>query len=126
MLLGSTLYSHDADGLTYYGAWFPRGGNSAVFVCDTINAGNLGSCQVTVETKKAEEDDSAATAVGAAASLSIVANNRTSFERGTGITGAGFEDLVRFKYVVKHDGAFPGPELGYIHFRMLDPSWASD
>lgn len=75
------------------------------------------SLAITVETKNQEEVDGSATAVTAASgSLAAIT--------GTGVTSArytaGFEEWVRFKYVVT------GAATTWIHFRMLAPVWESN
>lgn len=125
MIIGHSLVSNSNNpGVTYYSPWFSKLGNSATFVCDIIQFADIAALEITVETKKLEESDDGASAVGSAASITLTANVRTSFERGGGLAAAGFEELVRFKYVVKQ-AASPS-YLGFIHFRMLNPSWLVD
>ena len=124
MILGATLCSNSSTGCTYYSPWFPRQGNGATFVCEVLQTGDLASLEITVETKNTDQDDSAAVAVGAAASISLTAGDRTSFERGNGLAGTGFKELVRLKYVVKQSAS--PTNLGYVHCRMQNPSWLTD
>jgi hypothetical protein len=124
MLIGQTISSETASGNTYYSPWIPRGGNAAIFVVDVIETADLQSFTITAQTKAVEDDDSAASAVGGAKTVTLTNDTRTSFPRGTGVTGGGFQDLVRFKYVIKQ--ASSPSDLGYVHFRMLNPAWITD
>ena len=126
MWIGETLLTNDSmSGVTYYTPWFPREGNGATFVCEVLQTGDVETLQVTVETKNADEDDSAAVAVGTAASITLTADTRTAFERGGGLAGAGFKELVRLKYTVVQSSV-EGAPLGFVHCRMQNPSWLAD
>lgn len=123
MIIGQTIFVDGEPVISYYSPWFARRGNAAVFVCDVIQTADVNSFDVGVETKASEESDGSAVAL-ASEPITLTANTRTSFEVGSGLAGAGFKDLVRFRYDLAWNGS--GVDLGYLHFRMLNPAWLTD
>lgn len=134
MLLGQTLRAVTGNGTltsVYWSPWMPRLGTKAVFGCNHIASAGLDSFKIVVETKRSEDDNRADSIeeVGAsAATITLTADSVTTFERGNKLDGSdgstdyGFRDLIRFKYIVKSSVDV----RGWVHFRMLDPSWETD
>ena len=131
MILGQVIRAPNGAAATYYGPWFPRQGTKAVFACNHINSSEVSSLQITVQTKRAEDDNrnDSIEEVGSAASISVAAaDSVTTFERGNTIDGSdgsgtfGFRDLVRFKYVLTSNAS----KKSWIHLRMLSPTWETD
>jgi hypothetical protein len=124
MILGDMLLT----GANATSPWFARFGNAATFFCEVLaqtsapgGGGFTATAQVTVdiETKKADEADSAA----------VVLASLTSDGLGVfPVRASALKELVRFAYTVAYAPELDPPpaDPGYMQFRMLPPAWEDD
>jgi hypothetical protein len=130
MILGQVIRAVQGGTSTYYSPWFPRLGTRAVFACNPIGFSEVEFLKIKTQTRKAEDENLLTTTikdVGAAEMVSLAsADSVHTFLRGNPIDGSGsgqgFLDLVRFVYEVKSNSS----KRGWVHFRMLDPTWETD
>lgn len=129
MVFGQTIRAPLNGSATYFSPWFSRQGSKAVFACNLIASVGVATFAITVETKKPEDDNTAANILdvyGGSTNIDQTADSVTPFERGLSVDGSGstqgFLPLVRFKYVVTSTTDF----RGWVHFRMLNTTWDSD
>ncbi len=114
----------------YYSPWMPAGGNGATMCCEVVAAHRLDGFDITVQTKNSDQSDKDATPpyLGADKPVTLSTETRTDFSVGTKISdtvNAGFKELYRYKYIVTGDIGV-GTGNGYVHFRMLNPSWLTN
>ena len=126
MFFGQVLRAVTGDVSTYFSPWFARQGTRAVFACDYIASVELNFFKIQVQTKK-QEDDNESGVVKSVGALATMSAGVTPFLRGNLIDASeaatqGFLDLIRFVYTVKSNST----KRGWVHFRMLDPTWESD
>lgn len=130
MIIGETLMSSDNSTVkTYFGPWMAAEGNLAVVACEVVNTTNLQSFTVTVQTKNSEQSDKDAAnpAGGASNVITLSTETLTKFNVGAKLSDTvndGFKELYRYKYSVTGALAI-GAGNGYVHFRMLNPSWVT-
>lgn len=131
MIIGQVLMCTDNSAVkTYYSPWMPSEGNCAVMCCDVIACNLLSACAITVQTKNSDQSDKDAATpyLGSSNSITLTAETMTEFPVGTKIsdtTNAGFKELYRYKFVVTGDAGF-GTGNGFVHCRMLNPSWLTN
>ena len=127
-LLRAPFHATEPPTAVYYSPWYPRAGNLAVFQCDVIAFHGIESFSIDVQTKNSEDDD----AVGNNASnklvtqaITLTANTRTPITAGSSLGAATdrFEELYRFKISLQAQENTRG---GFVHWRMLNPSWLSN
>lgn len=110
MLLGQTVMA-PTDGMTLYGPWLPRQGNTFVATLQVIyTSGGAFTMIVDVQTKNAEDNDTSPTSLG---TMSGTAVGLTQKKFG------GCKELVRYKYSVTGTSA-----AQWLHVRMNPPIWA--
>ena len=108
-ILGETITRKSSDTTKYSSYWMPRGGDQGTYGVEVIRLSTSGF-QVFVQTKNADQADSAATTLGSAQALS-----------STGITKwtvSGAKEWVR--YVIEATGA----NTPILQFQFLAPQWA--
>lgn len=127
MLLGQLLDGSKSKTVTYFSPWFPRNGNAAVFTCQVFDgvglSGGSDVFRITVQTKNEEDSDKSSSAVlnGGPITISMTPLAETSFHAGGNFSsGAGFLELVRFKYELVNSTGTSDP---WVHFRILAPNW---
>lgn len=131
MIIGQVLMATDNSGVkTYYGPWMPSEGNCAVMCCEVVATYQLQSFAVTVQTKDSDESDKDATTPynGSSNSITLSTETMTDFPVGTKLsdtTNGGFKEPYRYKFVVTGPLAVGGGN-GYVHCRMLNPSWLTN
>ena len=108
-ILGETLTRKSSDTTKYYGFWMPRGGDQASFGIEIIRLSASGF-QVFVETKNADQADSAATTLGSAQAPTTPGITKW--------TVSGAKEWVR--YVIEPTGA----NTPILQFQFLAPQWA--
>ena len=126
MLLGQLLDGGKSRTTTYFSPWFPRAGNAGVFSCQVFDSAGLSgsdSFSITVQTKNEEDSDKSASVPlnGGPITMTVTALAETSFAVGGSFSaGAGFLELVRFKYDLVNTTGTADP---WVHFRILAPNW---
>lgn len=114
MLIGQSLFipATGDPGVTWYGPWMQRQGNSLTAVFQVIKASHSSGWDFTceVETKNEEDSDASATSLGQADFSS------DATEQSVEVTGC--KELVRFKYT----GAGGGTDR-WVHFRANPIIW---
>ncbi len=110
--IGTTLCATGATPTVfYYGPWFPRQGDAATFVCETVFA-NSPTAKVYIETKNSADADPSAGGTELAVSNTAGAS---SYVRVTAL-----KELVRYRYSIA------GTVDKWIHCRMLEPCWETN
>lgn len=131
MIIGHTIRApYNGGTATYFSPWFPRMGTKAVFGCNLIASAGVATSgfRVYVQTKKSEDDNESTSVVDVGNQIvpTATADSVEAFELGNPIDGtsgsAGFRDLVRYKYVLQSAAS----ARGWVHFRMLEPTWETD
>ena len=111
MIIGQTLMASTST-KKFYSGWFSRQGNAATMVVEILHNVTAG-IEVRVQTKNSEDADGAASyATGSA--ITATSNAAPVSGRFTG-----FKELVRFEYAVTDTS-------GWVHFRVLNPSWETN
>jgi hypothetical protein len=111
MLIGRPMF----DQTTTYSLWSECPGENVTFTAKVIAVGGDAALKVTLQTKAADEADSAAVAAtnGTMSNLGSVA---VTSQRATGT-----KQLYRYKLEVTAPGG--GSDEKFVHFLMLDPIW---
>lgn len=113
MLLGETILSDaGSSGLNrdHFGFWLPAGGSDGVAAVEVFRLSTASVYTVTLQTKKSDEADGAASSAGSA---TIAATGVTKFD----VSNA--KDLVRYKI------SYPsGSNLESLHVQLCQPLWA--
>lgn len=131
MIIGEVLMSYEGGvAKTYFGPWMPSEGNCAVMCCEVTYTSRLDSFEVSVQTKHPDQSDKDAATpyLGADNAITLTSETMTDFQVGTKIsdtTNQGFKELYRYKYVVT-GSLVEGDGNGFVHCRMLNPSWLTN
>ena len=113
MLIGQTVFipASGSPGVQYHGPWMPRQGNSFTGAMEILKASSSGwTFKCSVETKNAEDPDSAAVGIGSAIAMTAAGTQTESY--------TGCLELVRYVF----DGLGAGTDR-WIHYRMNPPIW---
>lgn len=127
MIIGQVLHAiNGADGTEtyYFSPWFGRGGNLMGLVADIIATEGLKEFGVTVQTKNTEDADPGTGLTSEMVVNPVTAGTHNSVVGATlpGAT-AGALELVRYRFRLEVAGTTAD---GWIHFRMLNPTWLTN
>lgn len=111
MLIGQSVLA-PTGGAVYYTPWMPRQGDAFTVVIEVLRTSGTLTFSCQVQTKNAEDADSAASSLGSAISVTTTAGAVTKANR----TGA--LELVRYALTITGSSA-----LRWIHFRSNPPIW---
>jgi hypothetical protein len=80
---------------TYYTPWMSKGGNKGNFAYTVVATNGLNTLKVTVQSKKADEDDASASNVTTDQSITLSASTTTPWVSGAeiGVSGTGYAAL---------------------------------
>ncbi len=111
MIIGHLLMGSSGK---YYGPWFARGGNSAVFHVVLQAVGASTDFKVTIQHKNnGDADPSAATVVATFSTMTAAGQED--------IRGTNLKQLVRYQYEVSGAGDFR-----HAQFDVPEPSWEAN
>ena len=130
MIIGHTIFSKTSGDQEpsardlYYSPGFPREGNWASFACDIVDSEDIDLFEVEIQTKNSEDSDKDSTNLGTN-SVTLTDGLVTTFSEGAalGSSSAAFKELVRYQYKLQLSEF---ASFGWVHFRMLDPSWLTN
>lgn len=125
MIIGQTLHALNGSPATttYYTPWFSRGGNLLGVAADIIQFEDIDTFIVVVETKNSEQDDKAASALKTENITPSIGIHK--FKAGVVLSSGdpGVLELVRYRF----DLSVTSSETdGWIHVRMLNPTWLTN
>jgi hypothetical protein len=113
MLIGQTVFipSEGDPGVVYHGPWMPRQGDKYTAVVELMRQSSGGwSFVLAVETKNAEDADSAASTLGSI--------TKTALGTFSDLSVSGCKELVRHKVSITSSGVEQ-----WLHFRSNPPVW---
>lgn len=109
MLIGQTVLAGWKDAILYYSPWMPRQGNDMTAVTEVIKTSGVLTLTCAVETKNAEDADSAASNLG-----SVDATTAGTVTKSV----IGCKELVRYRFE-----ATGTSQVEWVHFRSNSPIW---
>ena len=110
---------------SFYGPWFPRGGNYGIFSLEVVALGVDGTPNLKVSLLSKNSSDPGngqdlSLVMIEKASAGIISQDYSFDVGGTGFQG--FEELIRYRYELVITGG-SGSATNWVTFRMLSPSW---
>jgi hypothetical protein len=110
---------------SFYGPWFPRGGNYGIFSLEVVALGVDGTpnLRVTLMEKNASDAGNGQDVSGVTFERASVGIASTDYSFDVEASGfQGFEELIRYRYELVITGG-SGSATNWVTFRMLSPSW---